>query len=218
MEKGMTYRTIRHEAEAEIIEKKSRFIAAAKPVLTEQEAIDFINSKRSRFYDASHNVYAYVLSENNIARFSDDGEPSGTAGMPVMEILKKENLTDLVVVVTRYFGGTLLGAGGLIRTYGKSAKEGVTAAGITERVYCHETVITAGYEWLGKLRHMVENGGYILGEIEYDECIHLHVCVRYDLIDKFQKELTELSNGALSAEISGCRYVDMDVAASSDDI
>lgn len=210
MDKGMTYKTIRHEAEAEIIEKKSRFIAAAKPVTTEQEALDFINSKRSRFYDASHNVYAYILSENNIARFSDDGEPSGTAGMPVMEVLKKEGLTDLVVVVTRYFGGTLLGAGGLIRTYGKSAKEGIVAAGITERIYCHEVIVTAGYEWLGKLRHMIESGGYLPGETMYDETIHMSVYVRHDLLEKFQKELTELSNGALTAEISGSRYVDTD--------
>lgn len=210
MDKGMTYKTIRHEAEAEIIEKKSRFIAAAKPVTTEQEALDFINSKRSRFYDASHNVYAYILSENNIARFSDDGEPSGTAGMPVMEVLKKEGLTDLAVVVTRYFGGTLLGAGGLIRTYGKSAKEGIVAAGITERIYCHEVIVTAGYEWLGKLRHMIESGGYLPGETMYDETIHMSVYVRHDLLEKFQKELTELSNGALTAEISGSRYVDTD--------
>ena len=209
MEKGMTYKTIMREKEAEIIEKKSRFIAAAKPVITEEEALEFINSKKSRFYDASHNVYAYIISENNIARFSDDGEPSGTAGMPVMEVLKKEGLTDLVVVVTRYFGGTLLGAGGLIRTYGKSAREGIMAAQITERVYCHEVLISAGYEWMGKLRHMIENGGYILGEIEYEELIKVHVSVRYDLLDKFNKELTELSNGALAAEVYGCRYVDV---------
>lgn len=208
MEKGMTYKTVRREAEAEIIEKKSRFIAAVKPVTTEREALDFINEKRSRFYDATHNVYAYILSENNIARFSDDGEPSGTAGLPVMEVLKKEGLTDLVAVVTRYFGGTLLGAGGLIRTYGKSAKEGVVAAEITERVYCYELMIAAGYEWLGKLRHMTEAEGYYLGEIVYGETVHMPVCVRYDLLEKFQKELTELSGGALCAEISGSRYID----------
>lgn len=209
MDKGMTYKTIMSEKEAEIIEKKSRFIAAAKPVTTEAEALDFINAKKSRFYDATHNVYAYIISENNIARFSDDGEPSGTAGMPVMEVLKKEGLTDLVVVVTRYFGGTLLGAGGLIRTYGKSAREGIMAAQITERVYCHEVLISAGYEWMGKLRHMIENSGYILGEIEYEEQIKVHVSIRYDLLDKFNKELTELSNGALTAEVYGCRYVDV---------
>lgn len=210
MDKGMTYKTIRQEAEAEIVEKKSRFIAAAKPVTTEQEALDFINDKRSRFYDATHNVYAYILSENNIARFSDDGEPSGTAGMPVMEVLKKEGLTDLVVVVTRYFGGTLLGAGGLIRTYGKSAKEGIVAAQISERVYCHELIVTAGYEWLGKLRHMAEADGYYLGEIEYSEAIHMPICVRYDLLERFQKALTELSGGALQAELIGSRYIDTD--------
>ncbi|MBQ3226913.1 MAG: YigZ family protein [Clostridia bacterium] len=212
MDKGMTYRTIKQEAQAELIEKKSRFIGAAKPVTTEQEALDFINEKRSKYYDATHNVYAYIISDNNIARFSDDGEPSGTAGMPVMEVLKKEGLTDLVVVVTRYFGGTLLGAGGLIRTYGKSAKEGVVAAGITERVYCHEVLVRAGYDWLGKIRHMIENGEYLLGEIEYTEEIIVHVGIRYDLLERFQKELTELSNGALTAEIVGCRYIDIEVS------
>lgn len=208
----MTYKTIKKEAEAEIVEKKSRFLAAAKPILTEQEALDFIAEKKARFYDATHNVYAYILSENNIARFSDDGEPSGTAGMPVLEVMKKEGLTDLVVVVTRYFGGTLLGAGGLIRTYGKSAKEGIYAAGITERVYCHDIVIEAGYEWLGKLRHMVETGGYLLGAIDYAEQIQMHVHVRYDLLARFQKELTELSNGILHAQECGCFYVDREIS------
>ena len=211
MDKGMTYKTIMCEAVSEIVEKKSRFIAAAKPVTTEQDALDFINSKKSKHYDATHNVYAYIISENNIARFSDDGEPSGTAGMPIMEVLKKEGLTDLVVVVTRYFGGTLLGAGGLIRTYGKSAREGIMAARITERVFCHEVRVAAGYEWLGKLRHMIENGDYILGEIEYAEQIIVNVSIRYDLLEKFKKELTELSNGALNAEVFGCRYVDKEI-------
>ena len=116
------YTTLAREAEAEIMEKRSRFIATVKPVETEAEALAFLEGLRKTYWDATHNVYAYILEENNIMRYSDDGEPSGTAGLPVLDMLKKEGLTNLIVVVTRYFGGILLGTGGLVHAYSKSAK------------------------------------------------------------------------------------------------
>ena len=195
--KPTSYITINKQSETLLIEKKSRFIGHALPVTTEEEALSFINSMRSRYYDASHNVYAYVISENNIARFSDDGEPGGTAGMPVMEVLKKEGITDAVVVVTRYFGGTLLGAGGLVRAYSRSAKQALDGAEIAERVYCCGMSMSTGYENLGKLRYLIEKGGYILDDIKYEDNITISAYVRHDLADKFIREVTEATNGAV---------------------
>lgn len=208
MDKKMTYKTVLKENRTEMIEKKSRFIASVKPVSTEQDAIDFINKRRAEFRDATHNVYAYVISDNNITRYSDDGEPGGTAGVPTLEVLNKEGLTDVVVVVTRYFGGTLLGAGGLVRAYGKSAKLGIDASGITEKVYCHELRIRAPYDLLGKIRYLIENGTYILGEIEYKTDVVITAYIKYDLLGQFQKEITEATNGAITPEICGELYID----------
>ena len=112
------YKTVKSDGEALIIEKKSKFIATVKPVTSDEEAQAFLAQMRSEYSDATHNVYAYVIDENNIFRYSDDGEPSGTAGMPVLDTIRKEGLVDVAVVVTRYFGGTLLGTGGLVHAYG----------------------------------------------------------------------------------------------------
>ena len=125
------YKTILTQAEAEIVEKKSRFIATVRPVKTEEEAKAFIEEMKKKYWNATHNVFAYQIGERNeLQRFSDDGEPQGTAGMPVLSVLKGEDIKDTAIVVTRYFGGTLLGTGGLVRAYGHSAKEGLLAAGI----------------------------------------------------------------------------------------
>lgn len=124
-----SYITLAKEAKAEIVEKRSRFIATVRPVETEEDALAFLNQLRQDYWDATHNVYAYILEENQLTRYSDDGEPGGTAGMPVLDILRREKLSNLIVVVTRYFGGTLLGTGGLVHAYSKAAKAGIEAAG-----------------------------------------------------------------------------------------
>ena len=164
MNKGMVYKTVYGKGSAEIVEKKSRFIASVAPVSTEEEAIAFVNDIKAKYRDARHNVYAYVVKENNISRFTDDGEPSGTAGAPVLDVLLKEGITDAAIVVTRYFGGTLLGTGGLVRAYGKAAKDGVLNAKICEKIYCHELLITTPYDLHGKIKYIVDNGDYIEGE------------------------------------------------------
>ena len=123
------YITLNQRAQDEFVERKSRFIGTATPVSTQEEAIAFIDEMRSKYWDATHNVYAYILRDGT-KRYSDDGEPQGTAGVPVLDVLQKEGLTDLCVVVTRYFGGILLGAGGLVRAYSHGAKIAVDAAGI----------------------------------------------------------------------------------------
>ena len=113
------YKTIENYGTAETVEKRSRFIAHARPVSSETEALEYLNSLKQKYWDARHNVYAYIIRENNIVRYSDDGEPGGTAGLPVLEILKREELSDIIVVVTRYFGGILLGTGGLVHAYSR---------------------------------------------------------------------------------------------------
>ncbi len=207
MNKPMTYITVNYTGEAELIEKKSRFIGHAIPVTNEEDALLFISDMKAKYHDASHNVYAYILQENNIARFSDDGEPSGTAGVPVLEVMKKENVTDCLVVVTRYFGGTLLGAGGLVRAYSKAAKMALDEAEIAERTYCYGVEMSAGYDLLGKLRYIVEDGGYILDDILYNEDIKIKAYIKYDLIDKFKKEVSEASLGKVDVIITGEKYV-----------
>ncbi len=208
MEKKMTYRTVLEPARDEMIEKKSRFIATVRPVTTEQEALELISECRTEFRDATHNVYAYTVQENNICRYSDDGEPSGTAGVPVLEVLNKEGLTDVAVVITRYFGGTLLGAGGLVRAYGKTAKLGIDKAKITEKIYCHRLEIKTPYDLLGKVRYLIETGDYILGNIEYTDQVNVTAYVKYDLLDLFLQEMEETTNAAVSPAISGEMYID----------
>ncbi len=193
MEKN--YRTVKGAARAELIEKKSRFIATVRPVTAEAEALALLAEMRKEFSDATHNVYAYVLRENNIARFSDDGEPSGTAGMPVMEVLKQEELTDVAVVVTRYFGGTLLGAGGLVRAYSKTAKLGIDAAHMATMTYGADVQITVSYDLYGKLQYLLEQEKLPIGESEFGEEVSVTVFVRVEDIPALEKKITEATNG-----------------------
>lgn len=201
-----SYKTVKHKGEAEFVEKKSRFIANVYPVKAEEEAISLIADIRSKYYDATHNVYAYSLRDGNISRFSDDGEPGGTAGLPVMEIINKEEITDVLVVVTRYFGGTLLGSGGLVRAYSKTAKLGITDAEIAEKRYSYHTEITTSYDLLGKLRYIIENGNYTLDDIIYNEEITIRAYVLYDEIEKFKKEIVDKTGGKSEVKIIGERY------------
>ena len=138
----MEYKTIRLREEAEFIERRSRFIGHACPVKTEEEAVAFINEMKAKYWDASHNVYAYCLREGQIKRYSDDGEPQGTAGIPVLDVLQKSGVVDTAVVVTRYFGGILLGAGGLVRAYSHGASIALEAAGIVTMGLCTLGVVS----------------------------------------------------------------------------
>ena len=203
----MEYLTVKEENSDQFVEKKSRFIGTCRPVKTEEEALARLKWARETYWDATHNVYAYLL-RGNIMRYSDDGEPSGTAGVPVLEVLNKEGLTDVAVVVTRYFGGTLLGAGGLVRAYGKTAKLGVDKAKITEKIYCHRLSIQTPYDLLGKVRYLIETGDYILGEIEYTDSVTVTAFVKYDLLNRFLQEMKEATNAAVTPEIIGEMYID----------
>ena len=203
------YRTIRGEGQAEFVEKRSRFIGHALPVTTEQQALDFIAAKKSQYWDANHNVYAYILREGNIQRFSDDGEPQGTAGIPALEVLKKEQLTDLVVVVTRYFGGILLGGGGLLRAYSHGAKIAVDAAGIMEMRLGYHICMVFDYNLYGKINYMLPKYHVQIQDTDFGVNVTLRLLIAAELYDAFQKELTDLTLGVVTPEIERECYADI---------
>lgn len=186
------YKTVNKRAQIEISEKKSRFIATVMPVKTQEEADTFLQELKKEYWNAAHNCYAYQIGERNeIQRFSDDGEPQGTAGKPILDVLKGEELRDTAIVVTRYFGGTLLGTGGLVRAYGRSAKEGVIAAEIVEYILMRRYVITIAYTLVGKIQYLLAENGYITEDEVYTEDVTLHVLVEEDQCDFFEKQIIE---------------------------
>jgi uncharacterized YigZ family protein len=203
------YKTVSKQATAEITEKKSRFIANVCPISAEQQGLDFLQSVRSKYYDARHNVFAYVLRQNNIQRYSDDGEPSGTAGMPTLDVIRKEGLTDLLVVVTRYFGGILLGTGGLVRAYTKAAKEGIEAAGIITRRFCRQYSIQVDYTLLGKVQHEAAQMDCIPGEILYTDQVTLTYYVPETEL-RFEGALVNCTNGRIQIKQGEGKYIDVD--------
>ncbi|MBR2180669.1 MAG: YigZ family protein [Clostridia bacterium] len=203
------YKTVEKEVRTKFTEKKSVFIATVRPVTTETEALEFVSEIKKEFSDATHNVYAYVLQENNLQRFTDDGEPSGTAGMPVLDAIRKRGLTDVAVVVTRYFGGTLLGTGGLVHAYGKSASEGITLAGPVTRKLCNIYEITADYNLSGKIRYFLETENIIIDKTDYFENVVFTVCIPQGGDDNFIKSLTEITCGDGKINKTDCRYVDV---------
>lgn len=207
----MIYRTIEKEAVAEYEEKKSRFIASVKPVTCEEEAAGFLEGLRSKYWDASHNVYAYYIcgnSGNNIyQKYSDDGEPSGTAGLPVLEAIRKSGLQDAVVVVTRYFGGTLLGAAGLVRAYGKSATLGLEAAGVITRQLCIEMQIITEYTWLGKIQSIIAGKGYTVGKTVYEQDAEIYVHIPVDEYELFNALLIEATNARVLINAGEKTYI-----------
>lgn len=202
------YLTVSNEAVAEMEEKKSRFISTVRPVTTEEEAQAFINELRAKYWNATHNVYAYyICGGNELQKFSDDGEPSGTAGMPVLEAIKKSGVQDVAVVVTRYFGGTLLGAAGLVRAYGKSASLGLEAAGIVRKLLCVEAIISMDYSLLGKLQAVAASKGYEIKDTVYTENVEMHVFVPVDEYDSFFAAVTEASNGRAAVSAGDKVYI-----------
>jgi uncharacterized YigZ family protein len=198
------YSTVKNACYCEIVEKKSRFISHVAPVSNEEEAIDFINSVKKKHWDATHNVYAYVLKDNNIQRYSDDGEPTGTAGMPTLSVIQKEDLLNICVVTTRYFGGTLLGAGGLVRAYTKAAKSGIDKAGILRKIFCFEYKIYSDYSLLGKIQNIAGEAGCIPGGIHYSDDVHMQYFVPYNIKD-FEDKIRDVTGGraAVSRENEG---------------
>lgn len=201
------YMTVKNDASEEMIERKSRFIGHCRSVKTQEEALAFLEEIRSMHRQATHNVYAYVLRKDNISRYSDDGEPAGTAGVPVLEVIKKEGLTDIVVVVTRYFGGILLGAGGLVRAYGKSAGLAIESAQKTEMVYSCVYVVRCDYSTYGKVEYLINNNGYILRDTSFENDVCITVCVPEGESDRFVKNVSDISGGSAKVMLVSGEYV-----------
>lgn len=206
------YKTVKPYGESEFTIQRSRFLSFVKRVETEEQALEFIQDIKKQHHSATHNCSAYIIGEHDqIQKANDDGEPSGTAGVPILDVLKKQQLKDTAVVVTRYFGGIKLGGGGLIRAYGKAASEGVAAAGAVER-RLHTIMKTAiDYTWLGKVENEVRQSAYPLKEIVYEEDVELFLYVPSNEEKDFSDWMTELTNGQAVIQSAGHEFLEFDV-------
>lgn len=200
------YKTVLENASDEFVEKRSRFIGYCKPVKTEQEAIVFINEKRSEHWNATHNVYAYSLREGNIKRYSDDGEPSGTAGMPVLDVIVKNEIFDVVVVVTRYFGGVLLGTGGLVRAYSHGSKIAVEAAKPVIMQNCLVCEARCAYNQYGKVSSLIIGVGAAVDDTVYESDVLVKFHIKPDLLGTLNKKLADATSGEVTVEQKDEQY------------
>lgn len=204
----MEYKTIAERCEARFIEKKSEFIGYLCPVTTEDEATAFINEIRAMHRKATHNCYAYILRENSTARHSDDGEPSGTAGVPIYEVLRKEELCDVACVVTRYFGGIMLGAGGLVRAYTRGAKDAVNAAKIKVMAMAARVGIEVDYSLYGRLPQIFSEFDTRTESEDFSDTVKITLYVREELADKLTEKLTDSCNGKITVIIQQKTWYD----------
>lgn len=196
----MEYRTIADRCEAKFIEKKSEFIGYLAPVETEEQAIAFVEEIRAMHRKATHNCYAYILRENGTARHSDDGEPSGTAGVPIYEVLRKEGLVDVACVVTRYFGGIMLGAGGLVRAYTKGAKDAVDAADIKVMAYAQRLTVEVEYSLYGRLGQIFADFGVRVENEDFADSVKITLCVRCESVEGLTARLIDACNGKVDVQ------------------
>ena len=201
------YKTVYRGSEGEIIEKKSRFIATVRLVESEEEALAFIEEMRKKYWNATHNCYAYVIGERReLVRCSDDGEPGGTAGRPMLDVLLGENLYNTAVVVTRYFGGTLLGTGGLVRAYSRAVQEGLAQSDIIEKIYGAILQIETDYNGLGKIQYLIGEKKIPVLESEYTDKVVLRIILPVGEVEKIQAELVEATNGKVITEVAEKLY------------
>ena len=202
----MDHLTLDKYAFDEYIINRSRFIGYACPVASNEEAVAFIESIKEKHRDATHNVYAYAVRTPEYSRYSDDGEPQGTAGMPVLDVIKKNGLTDCCIVVTRYFGGILLGAGGLVRAYSHSAGIAVNAAGIVRMGLCSVMVCVCDYSFYSTLIRLIPDNGGTVENTVFGENVSVSFRIPADREDVLRGQLTELSFGRVTAEKTGEKY------------
>ena len=195
------YRVVYEGGEGEIVEKKSRFIATVRPVETEEEAVAFINEMKQKYWDARHNCSAFVIgSRQEVTRCSDDGEPAQTAGRPMLDVLLREGITNVAVVVTRYFGGVLLGTGGLVRAYQSATQAGLAASKIIEKRQGKKLIIHTDYNGLGKLQYLFGQQKTAILDTEYAADVVLTILVPVEQKDFLYKEITEQTNGTAQME------------------
>lgn len=208
----MEIKTVYRGASAEIVEKKSRFIGDVFPVTSEEEALECLEKVKKQYWDARHHCWAYVIGEKQPQeRFSDDGEPSGTAGKPILEVIRGQKLTNTLVVVTRYFGGTLLGTGGLVRAYTKSSQEALDASTMIARISGVKLKITTDYTGIGKIQYILAQRKIATLHTEYTDKVEVYVLVSEEEEPFLKAEITEGTNGqALMEKEMDCRFAEVD--------
>ena len=193
--------------EAELIEKRSRFIGRVWRTDTEQEALERLREIRERHRDATHNVYAYIIRDNNITRYSDDGEPSGTSGQPTLNVFAAGGIQNVCCVVTRYFGGTLLGAGGLVRAYSKAAKLALDAAGIEHMAQWQTFLISCGYSFFERAMRVLDEFEAVVSETDFGADVAIDCSVRADKAEEFTAKLIDLSCGEVFLEAGESKFM-----------
>ena len=200
------YLTVGNAAEYSFTEKKSRFIGYISPVKTEEEAVEFVNSIKKKHSDARHNVYAYVLRENNKQRYSDDGEPQGTGGLPVLDVLTKKGLVDVCVVVTRYFGGILLGTGGLTRAYSAACKGAVECGKIVKMTECKSFSLECDYGFYNTLQNLFMKFEVKTETSDFSDTVKLCCYIKSENYQKLTDEIAEKFSGKIVAKVLGEKY------------
>lgn len=204
-----SYKTVKKECSDEFIVKKSRFIGYVRPVKTQQEALDFISSIKTKHWDATHNVYAYVLRDGMTRRFSDDGEPQGTAGIPCLDVLLKEDVTDICVVVTRYFGGIMLGAGGLVRAYSHGAKIAVDSGEVITMSLCKIARVKSDYTFYGRLVPLICEEGGIIENTDFTDAVEVTFRIPEEKLPFFDAKLVDVSCGKFHSEVIDEKYCEI---------
>ena len=200
------YKTVLNRASGEFTERRSRFIGHAMPVQSEEEAVAFINELKAKFWDASHNVYAYTLRDGQIKRYSDDGEPQGTAGIPTLDVLLKSGVTDTVVVVTRYFGGILLGAGGLVRAYSHGASLALEQAEVITMRECLLAELSCDYNQYGRLQALVPECGGVVDDTQFTDLVKICFHMTEEELDRFQPRLADATCGTVTVTKIGKKF------------
>lgn len=194
-----SYITIDRYAESEVVEKRSRFLGYIKKVETEEEAVQFVSEIKTKHHDARHNVFAYRLL-SGVKRYSDDGEPQGTAGIPILDIIEKEDIYDICIVVTRYFGGILLGTGGLVRAYSAAAKDALDKAGKIEMIKCSVLSLCCSYTQYGKIPSIISSFDGRIDDTAFTDDVRITFHMPSGNTASFASDLTEFSKGSLEAE------------------
>lgn len=204
----MDYLTVRGKAAAEVVIKRSRFLGQVFPISSEEEAQAHLEAVRADHRDARHHAFAYRLGPGAaVQRMSDDGEPQGTAGRPILELLQKQGLTDVLLVVSRYFGGVLLGAPGLVRAYGEAAKAAVAAAGRERRRELTLVRLTVDYTWLGQVQYWLGEAGALTVDTDFTDRVRITAAVDPAAVDRLVRSLQDRTAGQLKAEVAGTQFV-----------
>lgn len=204
---SVAYRAVYEGKTGEIVEKKSRFIATVFSVESEEEALEIVAKMKKKYWDARHNCYAYVIGDNNqVQRFSDDGEPSQTAGKPILDVLLAEQIHNVLVVVTRYFGGTLLGTGGLVRAYSKATKMGLDNSVLVDKVYGTELKIRLDYSGTQKVKHIISQLGVYTIDTIYTDVVEEIVVASDEKLESLKEQIKEVTNGKAEFEVINSGY------------